>query len=65
MHDHSILRNGSLHDTVLNRIPGIKGLLSKLKLRIKETKWLSKSSLIHNGVALADGWSIHEEVEFL
>lgn len=53
------LRAGDVSETVLAHLPAVSGLLSRHKLKLAETKWLSEAK-----VGRARGWAIHEVVRW-
>lgn len=53
------LRAGEVSQTVFARLPAVSRLLSRHKLKLTETKWLSAASAEHER-----GWAIHEVVRW-
>jgi hypothetical protein len=61
--DRSVLRNGSLGQTVLAAIPGADRLIPGTVLDTEECKWRSRGTLSDKG-ATHTGWVIHEVVKW-
>ena len=57
------LRSGPLIKTVFDKFPWIKRIFPSGFLDMKECKWLTWSELYENNCSIANGWSIHENVD--
>jgi len=57
--DREVLREGPLIETALSFIPNIRKLFPARILGLREAKWRSRAAL-----GAADGWAIHEVVEW-
>lgn len=61
--DRRILREGPLIQTALSAVPGIGRLFPSRLLHTYECKWRSRGAIAPTATA-ADGWAIHEVVQF-
>jgi len=58
------IRKGRLGATALAAIPGLRNSLPGRLLRIDECKWRSRARLVQPGRPVAEGFAIHERVEW-
>jgi hypothetical protein len=56
-----VLRQGTLGETALAMIPGVKRLFPSKILNVRECKWRSRAELRRGGSS-SSGWAIHEVV---
>lgn len=59
----TVLRSGALINTALKKMPMVESIIPKNVLMTDECKWLSASTLRHNGTD-STGFAIHEVVRF-
>jgi hypothetical protein len=56
-----VLRTGRLGSTALAAIPGVRRLLPRRILGVRETKWRSRAEW-NQSTDVSQGWAIHEVV---
>lgn len=61
--ENVVLREGQMGKTALSTIPGLRRLLPRGILEVKECKWRSKGLLVSGG-RTSHGWAIHEVVQW-
>jgi len=59
-----VLREGPLGTAALSAIPGIRRTFPARLLNVNECKWRSRARLERPGESPAEGWAIHERVEW-
>jgi hypothetical protein len=64
LEEPTLLREGTLGETILTSLPLLRPLIPRGVRDIFETKWLSRGKLLTGGSVIASGWVIHERVQF-
>lgn len=68
LEDIRILEQGrkinSIVNPLLSLLPGFNKIIPGSFLNARETKWISRGTLVQRGAAKPEGWAIHELVDF-
>jgi hypothetical protein len=59
-----VLRKGRLGATILSGIPGVRDTFPARLLMVNECKWRSRGQFQRPGNSTAEGWAIHERVDW-